>query len=101
MSEYKFEKGYSERGAYMGRSEYGKPPAKPIIRLFRVTLIDGYDNGGAYWGTGQQLWCAIADEDSTGQEQYREFTRANNRREAMVRLGLKPEQLKSKQAVKQ
>ena len=47
MSEYKFEKGYNEYGAFMGRSDYNKPPTKRIVRLFEVRLDSGgYDNGG-------------------------------------------------------
>lgn len=97
MSEYKFEKGYSQYGAQMGRREYNKPPQKKIVSLFEVRLDSGgYDNGGAYWGIGERLWCAMADEDSTGEEQYRAFTRAHNRKAAAFMLNLKNEQLKKK-----
>jgi len=95
MSVYKFSKGYSERGAQMGRLEYNRPPKKArSVRLFRVDLIQGYDNGGAYWGSGQQLWCAMARE-----EQYREFVRADNRRAAMKALNLTITQLISKRSI--
>ena len=94
MSEYKFEKGYNEYGAFIGRSEYNKPPAKRIVRLFEVHLDSGgYDNGGAYWGTGEKLWCAIANEDSTGQETYRAFIRAHTRKAAAFMLRLNNSQL--------
>ena len=94
MSEYKFEKGYNEYGAFIGRSEYNKPPAKRIVRLFEVHLDSGgYDNGGAYWGTGEKLWCAIANEGSTGQETYRAFIRAHNRKAAAFMLKLNNSQL--------
>ena len=100
MPPFKFTKGYSQWGAQMGRASYNKPPQKArSIRLFRVDLVDGYDNGGAYWGNGQSLWCAMADEDSTGQEQYRDFIRADSRREAMKGLGLKMSWLISKKDI--
>jgi len=90
MPVYKFEKGYSSWGANMGRSEYGEPPEEAwAIRLFRVDLDQGYDNGGAYWGNGQTLWCAVADG-------YRAFVRADSRREAMLKLKLKVEWLASR-----
>ena len=101
MSAYKFEKGYSEHGAFMGRAEYNEAPEKArTVRLFLVSLdTGGYDNGGAYWGIAEPLWCAIADEDKTGEECYRAFTRAKNRREAMKNLDLKPYQLISKKDI--
>ena len=101
MSAYKFGKGYSERGAFMGRAEYNAAPEKArTVRLFRVYLDNGgYDNGGAYWGFGERLWCALADEDKTGEECYRAFTRARNRREAIKNLGLKMYQLISKKDI--
>ena len=99
---YKFTKGYSERGASMGRQSYNKPPNKAgLVRLFRVDLDSGgYDNGGAYWGIGPPLWCAMAPEDETGEAQYRDFTRASNRKEAMELLGLEPRQLYSLRGIK-
>jgi len=54
-------------GAPMGRFTgpdylYGK------VRLEKVRLNQsGYDSGGAYWGSGMQLWHA---EDSDGNEQF-------------------------------
>ena len=91
---YKFEKGFSQYGAQMGRSEYGRPPQKKIVRLFRVKVDSGgYDNGRAYWGHHQYLWCAMADEDATGQEQYRAFVRAWDRKSAAEALGLNNTQL--------
>ena len=100
MPAYKFTKGYSQWGAQMGRASYNKPPQKArSIRLFRVDLVGGYDNGGAYWGNGQTLWGAMADEDSTGQEQYRDFIRADSRRGAMNGLDIKKEWLINKKGV--
>jgi hypothetical protein len=77
----------SQYGAPMGRTEYNKPPTKArTVRLYEVRINQGYDDGGAYWGSGEPLYCAEAREDSTGLEQYRAFTRARNRWEAMKLL---------------
>ena len=101
MPIYKFKNVDSQFGAPMGRDSYNKPPTKArTVRLFLVTLDSGgYDNGGAYWGLGEPLWCALAREDSTGEEQYRDFVRAPTRRQAMELLGLKPCQLVSKKDI--
>lgn len=74
-------------GAPMGRATYGviKPDSMPrrSIRLFRVKLNSGgYDDGGAYWGVGQALYCA------TDGDEFRQFTRANSRRDAAIKLEL-------------
>jgi len=77
-------------GAPKGRKEFGRPndSEKRNVRLFRVRLNSGgYDDGGAYWGTGSPLWCADgADDDGPGE--FFQFTRANTRREAAERLGV-------------
>ena len=53
------------------------------IRLFKVRLDSGgYDDGGAYWGFPNNLWCAQCPEG--GQE----FTRASNRLVAAAQLSL-------------
>ena len=87
----------SKYGAPMGRSHYGKAEEclPNSVYLYQVPLCSGgYDNGGAYWGIGGTLYCA---EDVEGE--YRGFTRASSRNEAMELLGLKPEQLKSKTGI--
>lgn len=91
----------SQYGAPMGRREYNRPPTKArTVRLYRVNLDNGgYDDGGAYWGTGEPLWCAESKEDSTGQEAYRAFTRAWTRHEAMKSLGIKVSALISKKNI--
>lgn len=97
----KWSKAYSQSGSSMGRASYNRPSSKPrSVRLFRVRLNSGgYDNGGAYWGTGEPLFCAMGDEDSTGEEQYRDFVRARSRAEAMKKLGLSIRQMKCKQGL--
>lgn len=66
-------------------STYGAPMGRPCwignpvnrCHLFRVKLDSGgYDQGGAYWGAGQPLWCLT---DGT---EFRWFCRAPTRREA-------------------
>jgi len=56
-------------GAPMGRANVGKPPVTitsgPSCKIFKsnqvkvydrkVTLCDGYDKGGVYWGYGSEL----------------------------------------------
>lgn len=66
------------RGAPMGRAAYGSPLecAPRSIRLFMVTLNEGYDVGGVYWGCnmpGKVLYCATDGGD------YRAFIRAPHR----------------------
>ena len=67
----------------MGRptSPLGETPKG--VRLFKVRLDSGgYDDGGAYWGLPDNLWCAQCPEG--GQE----FTRASNRLVAAAKLVL-------------
>ncbi len=54
-------------GAPMGR--YQDPDfGQGKIRLARVPINSGgYDAGGAYWGTGERLWCA---RDEEGAERF-------------------------------
>ncbi|HFL6170873.1 TPA: hypothetical protein ACG4NJ_002217 [Pseudomonas aeruginosa] len=53
----------SRYGAPMGRrDDRGDTDAPYKFRLFRVRLDSGgYDDGGAYWGLGQPLYCADAE----------------------------------------
>lgn len=71
-------------GAPMGRASAPDLDATPrTVRLFRVNLDSGgYDDGGAYWGIGDPLWCAM---DRNGDMQ---FTRATTRLQACFMLGL-------------
>ncbi len=74
----------TSRGAPMGRPHAHTLDVTPkSVRLFKVRLDSGgYDDGGAYWGTGQTLWCA---RDSQGAEQ---FVRASTRIAAAASLGI-------------
>lgn len=73
----------SRYGAPMGRhgSPLGCTPRG--VRLFRVRLNSGgYDDGGAYWGHGEPLWCAECPEGG------RQFVRADGRLSAIVALDI-------------
>jgi hypothetical protein len=77
-------------GAPMGRwhsPDDVKPAGK--VRLFRVRLDSGgYDDGGAYWGAPNDLYCAQDDS-----RDYQRFTRAQSRESAAKALDLESKQL--------
>lgn len=75
----KLPKAYSEYGASMGRSSHHASERGQSIKLHleRVRLDSGgYDNGGAYWGSGDPLWYAHSDN---GTEYVGFFFRARDR----------------------
>lgn len=87
-------------GSPMGRRTYGTPEnVEGKIRLFRVLLSQGYDDGGAYWGCASswrdQLYCAWANDPEYGDE-YRQFVRAGSRAEARHLLDIPQEKLAKK-----
>ena len=87
-----FENVSSRYGAPLGRREDGhlETRVKRFVRLFRVRINSGgYDDGGAYWGIGEPLFCAI---DGDGN---RKFTRAPSRFLAAVKLDIPAPALKS------
>lgn len=49
------------------------------LHLRHVPLSQGYDAGGAYWGTGTPLWCAWGGEIEI-------YTRASNRSAAKAAI---------------
>lgn len=51
-------------GAPMGRRDSrGDGDAPYKMRLFKVKIdSQGYDDGGAYWGLGETLYCATSEE---------------------------------------
>ncbi len=77
-------------GSPMGRTSYGElTDVKPrSLELFRVRLNDGYDDGGAYWGSPNNIYCA---RDRNGE--HRRFVRAGSRDEARRELSLGNDQL--------
>lgn len=82
----------SRYGAPMGRANEGNIETclPRFVRLFRVDLDSGgYDNGGAYWGHGMPLWCALDDDGN------RQFIRAASRARAALELGIGGFALKS------
>jgi hypothetical protein len=72
----------------MGRASFGTPPSTKTLSLFKVRLHSGYDDGGVYWGTPNNLW-HTRDKDET----HSNFCRANTRAEAALLLGLNNSQL--------
>ena len=52
----------STYGAPLGRHTHAAP-FYGRIRARRVKLSQGYDQGGAYWGTGQNLYYVYGSED--------------------------------------
>lgn len=71
-------------GAPMGR--HSDNPANfdgLSVTLSAVHLIDGYDDGGAYWGIGTPLFCAIGESD---EEQLIHYFRQPNRAAAVTYL---------------
>ena len=87
-----FEQVSRSYGSPMGRREDGylETRIKRFVRLFRVRINSGgYDDGGAYWGIGEPLYCAI---DGDGN---RKFIRAQSRFMAAVKLDIPVPALKS------
>jgi hypothetical protein len=77
----------SARGAPMGRRDHHAHGMDDLeFELERVPLVDGgYDVGGAYWGTPDNLWVARAELD--GEELAFFFVRADD--DKMARLLVK------------
>jgi hypothetical protein len=78
-------------GAPVGRREshHIDPTKQNSIRLFKVNVdSQGYDDGGAYWGIGQPLYCAMQYDTD-----YLEFIRANSRKAAADQLAIPNELL--------
>jgi hypothetical protein len=85
-----FEKVSGQYGAPMGRANFGKAPASGI-RLFKARWVDGaYDQGGAYWGSGDPIYAAV---DSEIPCKFCHYVRAKSREEAAKQLGLTDAQL--------
>lgn len=100
----KMSKVNSQYGAPMGRRSFGLiQNCEPrTVRLFRVNLDQGgYDDGGAYWGTGEPIYCATDTPDlsrnigtTSLHSSYFDTVRASNRAHACLLLGIEREQLK-------
>lgn len=88
-----FSKVNGRYGAPMGRRNTGHAPIDEpkSVRLFKVRLDSGgYDDGGAYWGRGQSIYCATDGAD------YFATVRADSRLRAIVDLDLPASCLKTK-----
>lgn len=79
-----------KRGAPMGRHSEGDINAATVA-LEWVPFVDGaYDCGGAYFGGGDPIYCAVG-YDENGEEQGRTYIRAAGRDAAWSELDLDPE----------
>jgi hypothetical protein len=66
-------------GAPMGRRTI-TDDTNSKVRLFRIRMVDGaYDVGGAYWGMGTPIYCALGDG-------FQVFRRAKTRDEVKKEL---------------
>ena len=71
-------------GAPMGRPSDNPANLDGVsVTLSSVQLTDGYDDGGAYWGCGEPLFCAIGENDD---EAIIHYFRAGNRQHAIEKL---------------
>jgi hypothetical protein len=77
-------KGYSERGADMGRKSDTDGITEEPLYLQRMRMVDcgAYDAGGAYWGCGQPIYAAFNEGGETRGPTIFATTRARNRAEA-------------------
>lgn len=68
----------TRRGAPMARPDvHASFLPEKRVRLNKLRIDDGgYDNGGAYWGLGEPLYCAYYFEDD---DQFVLYFRAKNR----------------------
>lgn len=87
------------RGARFGRGFILPVPGVVVkFRLYRLRFVDGcYDQGGAYWGSPQNVWRAISVEqgawlsnwDGSVQKDFKNyevFVRADTREEAKQKV---------------
>lgn len=77
-------------GAPMGRhSSPSLNDAPRSVRLFKVRLDSGgYDDGGAYWGFPDNIYCAMDNEGSI------QTVRAGSRNQAAINLDIAPSSLR-------
>lgn len=74
----------SRYGAPMGRRYDKLDAVKGRVHLQSVPFVDGcYDQGGAYWGSPANLWCAWGESED---EQLVTFLRAPSREAAKSKL---------------
>lgn len=80
-------KGCTKYGADMGRRNQPEGEPDSPLYLQKLRFVDGdYDTGGAYWGSGDPIWCAFSEEfaksTTTADDSLRIFVRARTREEA-------------------
>jgi hypothetical protein len=79
----KLSKAYSQYGASMGRPSYNAKLRSEVTARLNLTHVrldsGGYDNGGAYWGSGEPLYRVTGD---WGEWTIEFFLRARNREHA-------------------
>jgi hypothetical protein len=82
-----WEKGYSSRGADLGRTSQWRGTPE-VLHLQKMRLRGDYDTGGAYWGytRGLYLYCAFSRETTTNNPPVRVFLRATDRENAIEKL---------------
>ena len=61
-------------------------PQPESLHLQQVSMSEGYDPGGAYWGWPADLWCAFSGADSPNEFQVRIFVRGGNREVAKTNV---------------
>jgi hypothetical protein len=74
----------SKYGAPMGRPGQDLKIVAAKLHLERVPFVDScYDQGGAYWGSPANLYCAWGEADG---ETIAYYLRANSRQQAKAKL---------------
>jgi hypothetical protein len=75
---FPFQKNVSSQfGAPMGRHS-DEIPEGSQVHIRKVPFVDGdYDPGGAYWGSGDTIWCIWNDE-------YTAYVRSRSKEEAQA-----------------
>ena len=81
-------------GAPMGRgSSNDSPGIKTRGSIQQLAMSEGYDSGGAYWGTPHNVYCAQYNYfNKHTNEEYsgRMFVRASSRQEAIQQVNKIP-----------
>lgn len=84
MSEPRLPKAYSRYGSSMGRRDTRADCDESIkFRVYEVSIADGYDNGGAYWGSGEPLFRAVGESETADGGECEMWFRARDRNRAL------------------
>lgn len=77
-------------GAPMGRREWNECPGIKVCgSIQEIAMREGYDSGGAYWGTPNNVYCAQYNHfDKNTNKEYsgRVFVRAFSRESAIEQV---------------